>query len=108
MAREQLLDNDSKGDKVDANAFEAGDDESYSFQANYEMLQNIFRTGVSPGQMMFRGKKVFPYELDKFQKPIRSFKITKVFDSQSKKFKTEQDLEKEAERVTNASQLRKQ
>jgi len=31
-----------------------------------------------------------------------SFKITKVFDSQSKKFKTEQDLDKEAERVTNA------
>ena len=58
-------------------------------------------------------KKVFPSELDNFQKPIRSFLVSKTFDSKYKALMTKIDYDKiakenEEEVLTRTESLKKQ
>ena len=56
--------------------------------------------------MKFRETNQFPYELDKYQKPIRSFTITKIFDSDKRKWKAEADFASDAD-LSRREQIRK-
>ena len=38
---------------------------------------------------------MFPYEQDKTQKSIRSFTVTKLYDSDKNRWKTERDIDRE-------------
>ena len=64
----------------------SGKSDDERFKVNYDMLMNVFRTGVSKSSASFREKTQFPFELDKFQNSIRSFSINRTFDSDSAKW----------------------
>ena len=66
---------------VDPAMFDAGEDQDFTFKANYDMLTNVFKSGISRGSAVFKESIVFPYELDNYQKPIKSLKVTKMFAS---------------------------
>ena len=67
--------------KPDPSMFDAGEDKDFTFKANYDMITNVFRSGIGRGSSVFKDSTIFPYELDNYQKPIKSLKVTKVFSS---------------------------
>ena len=81
--------------KPDPSMFDAGEDQDFTFKANYDMITNVFRSGIGRGSSVFKNSTVFPYELDNYQKPIKSLKVSKTFDSDRSRWKTEEDLKKE-------------
>ena len=46
--------------------FEAEGDQDFTFKANYDMLTNVFKSGISRGSLVFKDSTVFPYELDNY------------------------------------------
>ena len=45
----------------DPQRFEAGEQQDFTFQANYEMLLNVFKTGISTQSVYLRDKTPFQY-----------------------------------------------
>ena len=70
------------------------------------MMKNVFSSGVNPSSAKLKDKSIFPYELDKFQKPIRSLTVTKTFDADLERWKTLADHEADRD-LSRAEQLRK-
>ena len=81
--------------KADPERYEAGSDNDYSFKANYEMMKNVFQTGINPSSVRFKDEAIFPFELDKTQKPIRSLTVSKTYDADKRRWKTPDDHEKD-------------
>ena len=83
---------------MDAKNFDAAGDGDYTFKANYDMVSNVFRGGLSRNNQNFKNlEEPFPFEQDKLQSPLRSFTITKLYDAQMDRWKTPQDVEDEKE-----------
>jgi len=81
---------------ADPKRFEAeSEQDDYSFKANYEMMGNVFRSGISRNSAKFKNQETFPHDEDRYQKPIRAFTVTKLYDSELNRFKTDADIEAE-------------
>lgn len=93
--------------KPDPSMFDAGQDQDFTFKANYDLINNVFRTGITRGSAIFKSSVTFPYELDNFQKTIKSFQVSKTYDSDRERWKTQQDVEAEMD-LSRREQSRKQ
>lgn len=82
---------DKKG--IDPKPVNTDIDSEGNFKANYELMGNVFRTGVSRSSPKFRDTPVYDYSGDRFQKPIRTFTVTRVYNSEKNRWKTTQDME---------------
>ena len=52
--------------KPDATMFDAGEDRDFTFKANYDMVTNVFKSGISRGSAVFKKAAIFPFELDNY------------------------------------------
>ena len=59
------------------------------------MLDGVFRSGINRNNAAFKGIESFPFEIDKLQKSIRSFTVTKVYDSALNRWKNDEDFRNE-------------
>jgi len=80
---------------VDPKRYDAGDDSDFVFKTNYEMIGNVFRTGIARNNPKLMAAEAFPSDSDRLQKSIRTFTVTKLYDSEKNRWKTEADIEGE-------------
>ncbi len=89
---------DDPDEKVkDPKRFEANDDEDFTFKANYEMLSNVLKNGIGRNTEKFKNQPIFPFEIDRQQKPIRAFAVTKTYDSKKNRWKDGYDIKSDAD-----------
>ena len=59
---------------------------------NPDLIANVFKSGYNRSSTNFKQTKIFPYELNNFQKNVQNFNVKKVFDSEKQRWKGKGDI----------------